>query len=79
MYFLLPLITVIIWSGNAIVNILSVDVIAPETISFYRWFIALMTLTASCGCEVEIEAKGSDAQEAGQAIADLINNKFDEE
>ncbi|MDX2322212.1 MAG: DMT family transporter [Moritella sp.] len=45
MYFLLPLFTVIIWSGNAIVNILSTNVIAPETISFYRWFIALTTLT----------------------------------
>ena len=45
MYFLLPLFTVIIWSGNSIVNILSTNVIAPETISFYRWFIALMTLT----------------------------------
>ncbi|WP_075533531.1 DMT family transporter [Moritella viscosa] len=45
MYFLLPLLTVIIWSGNSIVNILSPNVIAPETISFYRWFIALMTLT----------------------------------
>lgn len=45
MYFLLPLFTVIIWSGNSIVNILSANVIAPETISFYRWFIALITLT----------------------------------
>jgi len=45
MYFLLPLLTVIIWSGNAIVNILSTNIIAPETISFYRWFIALITLT----------------------------------
>ncbi|WP_017223767.1 DMT family transporter [Moritella dasanensis] len=45
MYFLLPLFTVIIWSGNSIVNILSTNVIAPETISFYRWFIALITLT----------------------------------
>jgi drug/metabolite transporter (DMT)-like permease len=45
MYFLLPLFTVIIWSGNAIVNILSTNVIAPETISFYRWFVALITLT----------------------------------
>ena len=45
MYFLLPLFTVIIWSGNSIVNILSTNVIAPETISFYRWFIALIALT----------------------------------
>ncbi|MFT5881249.1 MAG: drug/metabolite transporter (DMT)-like permease [Moritella sp.] len=45
MYFLLPLFTVIIWSGNVIVNILSTNVIAPETISFYRWFVALITLT----------------------------------
>lgn len=45
MYFLIPLFTIVIWSGNVIVNILSSSVIAPETISFYRWFIALATLT----------------------------------
>lgn len=45
MYFLLPLVTVAIWAGNAIVNIMSADIIAPEAISFYRWFIALLTLT----------------------------------
>ena len=41
--------------------------------------IALMTLTASCDSELEIEAKGSDAEAAGQAIVDLIKSKFEEQ
>ncbi len=45
MYFLIPLITVAIWAGNAVVSIMSAGLIAPESISFYRWFIALLTLT----------------------------------
>ncbi|GAL04094.1 metabolite transporter (DMT) superfamily [Photobacterium aphoticum] len=40
MFYLFPLLTVIIWSGNAIVNKLSVSVIDPGAISFYRWFFA---------------------------------------
>lgn len=43
-----------------------------------RSIISLMTLTASCGCELEIEANGPDAKEAVTAIVDLIKNKFDE-
>jgi len=45
MYFLIPLLTIAIWSANVIVNILSVSVITAEAISFYRWFIALIALT----------------------------------
>lgn len=45
MYFLLPLLTVLIWSGNAIVSIVSSDVIEPGVISFYRWFIAFVVIT----------------------------------
>ncbi|GHA64817.1 DMT family transporter [Photobacterium aphoticum] len=45
MFYLFPLLTVIIWSGNAIVNKLSVSVIDPGAISFYRWFFAMVVLT----------------------------------
>jgi len=45
MYFLIPVLTVAIWSANVIVNILSVSVITAEAISFYRWFVALVALS----------------------------------
>lgn len=45
MFFLIPLLAVMIWSGSAIVNVLSADFIAPQAIAFYRWFIALLILT----------------------------------
>ena len=45
MPFLIPLLAVTIWSGSAIVNVLSADLIAPQTIAFYRWFIAFLVLT----------------------------------
>lgn len=40
-----PLIAVLIWSFNVIVNKLSVGVIDPVAISFYRWLLALLVLT----------------------------------
>lgn len=45
MYYLLPFLTVAIWAGNAIVNKMSIGVIAPGAIAFYRWFFAVLLLT----------------------------------
>ncbi|WP_294900766.1 DMT family transporter [Tatumella sp. UBA2305] len=45
MNFLFPLGAVIIWAINSIVSKLTVGVITPESISFYRWIIALVILT----------------------------------
>lgn len=45
MFYLFPLLTVSIWAGNAIVNKLSISVIDPGAISFYRWFVAMLVLT----------------------------------
>ncbi|MGF1874657.1 DMT family transporter [Photobacterium frigidiphilum] len=45
MFYLLPLLTVSIWAGNAIVNKLSFSVIDPGAIAFYRWFFAMLVLT----------------------------------
>ena len=43
-----PLLAVLIWAMNAVVNKLSAGVIEPEAISFYRWVLALMILTPFC-------------------------------
>lgn len=48
MNYLLPLFTVIIWGGNTIVNILSVSLIEPSAMSFYRWFLAMLILSPFC-------------------------------
>lgn len=45
MLYLLPILTVLIWSGNAIVNKLAADVIDPGAISFYRWLVSFIVLT----------------------------------
>ncbi|MGL4475581.1 MAG: DMT family transporter [Shewanella sp.] len=45
MLYLFPLLAVTIWAGNAIVNKLSVGLIDPQAISFYRWFFAMVCLT----------------------------------
>ncbi|MEC5341029.1 DMT family transporter [Brenneria populi] len=45
MNMLFPLVTVLIWSVNIVVNKLSAAVIDPAAISFYRWLLALITLT----------------------------------
>lgn len=39
------MVAVLIWSGNTVVSKLAASVIAPDTISFYRWLIALVILT----------------------------------
>lgn len=45
MAMLYPLIAVLIWAINAVVNKLSAGAIEPAAISFYRWFLALLILT----------------------------------
>ncbi|WP_440862909.1 DMT family transporter [Symbiopectobacterium purcellii] len=42
---LFPLIAVLFWSFNVIVNKLSVGAIDPAAMSFYRWLLALLVLT----------------------------------
>ena len=44
MNFMFPLLTVLIWSINAIVSKMSAGAIEPAAISFYRWIIALCVL-----------------------------------
>ncbi|MFC2990557.1 DMT family transporter [Halomonas tibetensis] len=45
LYFLPPLGAVLIWSGNMTINQLTVDAIAPSSIAFLRWLLALVVLT----------------------------------
>lgn len=44
-YFLPPLVTVLIWSGNMTINQLTVGSIAPSSIAFLRWLLALLVMT----------------------------------
>lgn len=44
-YFLAPLGAVLIWSGNMTINQLTVGAIAPSTIAFERWVLALAVLS----------------------------------
>ncbi|MGY3571312.1 DMT family transporter [Vibrio paucivorans] len=48
MVYLLPLFTVMIWGGNSIVNKLAASAIEPSSMSFYRWFVAMLILTPFC-------------------------------
>ena len=48
MNYLLPFFTVIIWGGNTIVNKMSVAVLEPSAMSFFRWFFAILFLTPFC-------------------------------
>jgi len=41
--------------------------------------MGLMMLAAGTGCVLELEAVGPQALEAVRALADLIENKFDED
>lgn len=45
LYFLPPLGAVLIWSGNMTINQLTVGAIAPSSIAFLRWLLALLVLT----------------------------------
>ncbi|OTA20431.1 hypothetical protein Xbed_01461 [Xenorhabdus beddingii] len=42
---LFPFVAVLIWSINAVVSKAAATLIEPAAISFYRWFIAFLTLT----------------------------------
>jgi phosphocarrier protein len=44
-----------------------------------RSIMGLMMLAAGIGCTVDIEAEGAQAQEAMDALCDLIATRFDEE
>lgn len=48
MTYLFPLITVLIWGGNSIVNKMAASAIEPSAMSFYRWFVAMLLLTPFC-------------------------------
>lgn len=39
----------------------------------------LLSLGASKGLEIEIEAKGSDAEDAVRALSELVEQRFGEE
>lgn len=41
--------------------------------------LGILTLAASVGNEITLQANGKDEQEALAAISDLFNRKFDEE
>lgn len=45
MQYLIPLLTVVIWSANNVVNKLAVGVIFPGEIGFYRWLLAGLLFT----------------------------------
>ena len=45
LHFLAPLGAVLIWSGNMTINQLTVGAIAPSSIAFLRWVLALAVLT----------------------------------
>ena len=44
-----------------------------------RSIMGLMMLAAGIGCEVDIEADGPDAEAALDALAALVEGRFDEE
>ncbi|ATG16911.1 MULTISPECIES: DMT family transporter [Providencia] len=44
-YFLFPLVAVLLWSVNAIVNKAAASAIDPAAISFYRWALAFLVMT----------------------------------
>ena len=45
MYYAFPLLAVIFWAGNTVVNKLTVGAIYPSEIGFYRWLFAALLLT----------------------------------
>ncbi|WP_417618652.1 DMT family transporter [Oceanisphaera sp.] len=45
MYYLFPLLAVLFWAGNTVVNKLTVGTIFPAEVGFYRWLFACVLLT----------------------------------
>lgn len=41
--------------------------------------MGLMMLAAATGCTIEMRAEGREAEEALDALCDLVNSKFDED
>lgn len=48
MHLLFPLLTVLIWGGNTIVNKMAASAIEPSAMSFYRWLVAIVLLSPFC-------------------------------
>lgn len=44
-----------------------------------RSIMGLLMLGAGNGCEIQISAEGADADQALEALVDLVSRKFDEE
>lgn len=45
MQYAFPLLAVLIWAGNTVVNKMAVGVIFPTEIGFYRWLLAGLLFT----------------------------------
>ncbi len=56
-----------------------VTVIKGDTEVSGRSIMGLMMLAAAPGTEIELRARGSDAEAALAAIAELVERKFDED
>lgn len=41
--------------------------------------MGILILAAACGTEIEVKARGEDAEEALDAVEDLIDRRFDEQ
>ena len=44
-----------------------------------RSIMGLLMLGAGIGCSIDVSAEGSDAEEAMEALTDLVTRKFDED
>ena len=55
-----------------------IEVTHGETTANAKSILAVLTLGAHQGAEITINAEGEDAQEALQALEELINNNFGE-
>lgn len=44
-----------------------------------RSIMGLLMLGAGNGCDIKIKAEGADADQAVEALADLVSRKFDED
>ena len=56
-----------------------IKVICCETVADGKSILSLMCLSATPGQVLEVTADGDDAEEAVDAISDLVNAKFHEE
>lgn len=56
-----------------------ITVVKGDTEVSGRSIMGLMMLAAAAGTDIELRAKGADAEAALAAIADLVERKFDED